>query len=581
MNTAATLRAPGVHPAEPLASWYMPGVIDGFGDRLLMVDNAASDALELLRFRPPLVATAGFEDALHDRVRQLRRLTHAGFPTVRGIERLERDGSLVLVSTSTPGQRLSGFLDERQPGKGLHAAFVLWIVSQALEPIAVLHAAGEDVAHSALTADRIILAPDGRVRVVEHVLGSALGHLDCSPVQLWREFGILVPLNAEGRPRLDGRGDVFQLGVLALSMLLACRITRNDIDHRLPSLLDQWSATSGPQLGGEPLRQWLERALQIGDRPYHSAAEAHAALREMPPVSASRAFELLQAHSADREATLRLMPQSPALTSGPEAQTAMRPSTNAMMLPVAARSRALRAATGIVLVAATVVEAVVIAALLIRQPRERAPSRAESRSPILEVPLERVRQTTGAGPAFVADMVSLTPRPAVHQGRVSRADAGKDLARRNIDAMIDAITQAARNQRSGGVRLSAPIELTVLLGDRVLGSSADGPIVTSAGTHDLELINTSLGFRSRRTVTFPAGEIATVAVPVPPGRISVNAMPWAEVWIDGRQVGETPLANLEVPIGEHELVFRHPDLGERRQRIVVRADTVARVSTRF
>jgi hypothetical protein len=174
----------------------------------------------------------------------------------------------------------------------------------------------------------------------------------------------------------------------------------------------------------------------------------------------------------------------------------------------------------------------------------------------------------------------LSPRPAVDEGATPRAGAAEDLARRNLDATA-AIAKAARNQRSGGVRLSAPIELKVLHGDRVLGSSADGPIVTSAGTHDLELINTTLGFRTRRAVTFRAGEITTVAIPVPSGRISVNAAPWAEVWIDGRQAGETPLANLEIPIGEHELVFRHPDLGERRQRVVVRADTVARVSTTF
>jgi len=120
-----------------------------------------------------------------------------------------------------------------------------------------------------------------------------------------------------------------------------------------------------------------------------------------------------------------------------------------------------------------------------------------------------------------------------------------------------------------------------LLGDRVLGSSADGPIVISAGTYQLEFINTALGFRARRAVTFRAGEITNMAIPVPPGRINVNATPWAEVWIDSRALGETPLANVEVPLGEHELVFRHPDLGERRQRVVVRADAVALASTTF
>ena len=592
MSTVAAFRAPDVHPAKPVASWYMPGMIDGFGDRLVMVDNASSDALELLRFRPALRATAGFEEALDQRVRQLRGLTHPAFPNVRGVEHLDGDGSLVLVSTSTPGQRLSQFLDERAPGKGLPPAFVIWIVSQTLEPISVLHAEGEDVAHTALTADRIILAPDGGVRVVEHVLGSALSHLDCSPGRLWQEFGILALCDDQGQPRLDGRGDIFQLGVVALSMLLARRITRGDVDDRLPALLDEWSESSQSQLFHAPLRHWLERALQIGDGSYDSAAEALAGLRELPLRSASKAVEFLQAGSADIEATpeaaRRLIPQSTADAAGEGVETSdsklpdepmdgvgaaitgpvEASKGNAVKLPMLPRSRALRIAVGIALVAAVVAEGAVITTLLIRQTRAGA-SQAATSPP--DVPLGPTGQASGQTPVGMAAIAPSAQRPADGQGGPA---AG-------VDAMGAAIERAARNQRSGGVRLSTPIELKVLLGDRVLGSSADGPIVTSAGTHNLEFFNTALGFRARRAVTFRPGEITTVAIPVPPGRLNVNATPWAEVWIDNRALGETPLANVEVPLGEHELVFRHPDLGERRQRVVVRADAVALASTTF
>jgi hypothetical protein len=55
-------------------------------------------------------------------------------------------------------------------------------------------------------------------------------------------------------------------------------------------------------------------------------------------------------------------------------------------------------------------------------------------------------------------------------------------------------------------------------------------------------------------------------------------VPWAEVWIGGKLVGETPLGNLSVPLGDHEIVFRHPQLGEQRQTATVRLDGVTRVS---
>jgi hypothetical protein len=53
--------------------------------------------------------------------------------------------------------------------------------------------------------------------------------------------------------------------------------------------------------------------------------------------------------------------------------------------------------------------------------------------------------------------------------------------------------------------------------------------------------------------------------------VSINARPWAEVELDGVAIGQTPMANLSLTVGSHELLFRHPQLGEKRQRIIVAA----------
>ena len=55
---------------------------------------------------------------------------------------------------------------------------------------------------------------------------------------------------------------------------------------------------------------------------------------------------------------------------------------------------------------------------------------------------------------------------------------------------------------------------------------------------------------------------------------------FAEV-IDGRPVGTTPLANLSLPIGSHEIVWKHPQLGERRQTVTVTASMPARIGVDF
>ena len=65
------------------------------------------------------------------------------------------------------------------------------------------------------------------------------------------------------------------------------------------------------------------------------------------------------------------------------------------------------------------------------------------------------------------------------------------------------------------------------------------------------------------------GKTTTVAVNLPSGSISINAQPWAEVWIAGERIGETPIANISRRVGTYEIVLRHPQLGERRENVLV------------
>jgi PEGA domain len=171
-----------------------------------------------------------------------------------------------------------------------------------------------------------------------------------------------------------------------------------------------------------------------------------------------------------------------------------------------------------------------------------------------------------------------------------RARSGLDTASAPAAAAVErpvdnpataAIVQAASRDRRGGLRLSSPIEVQVLEGERVLGSSADGPVVTTAGRHELDFVNSALGYRSHQVVDIKGGQIVPMKISPPDGRVSVNAVPWAQVSINGNSVGETPLANLPLAVGEHEIIFRHPQLGEQRQKVIVKSNALTRVSATF
>ena len=177
----------------------------------------------------------------------------------------------------------------------------------------------------------------------------------------------------------------------------------------------------------------------------------------------------------------------------------------------------------------------------------------------------------------VASLLPPVPKPDGIVGSTGQRprliESGRETAVSPRSASI-----AAPPQPFGGIRLSSPIDLEVFEGDTRLGSSATGIVSAAAGRHELDLVNSLLGFRSRQVVDIKGGQVVPLTITPPNGRININAVPWAEVLIDGKSVGETPIGNLSIPLGEHEIVLRHPQLGEIRRTALVRSDVITRVT---
>jgi hypothetical protein len=102
--------------------------------------------------------------------------------------------------------------------------------------------------------------------------------------------------------------------------------------------------------------------------------------------------------------------------------------------------------------------------------------------------------------------------------------------------------------------------------------------MVAAGRHDIEVSNEALGFRTTQSIQVTPGQVARMKPDWPMGTIAINAAPWANVTLDGKELGETPVGNTSVPIGTHEVIFRHPQLGEQRITATVTANTPARLS---
>jgi hypothetical protein len=176
--------------------------------------------------------------------------------------------------------------------------------------------------------------------------------------------------------------------------------------------------------------------------------------------------------------------------------------------------------------------------------------------------------------------VPLVVPPPVPQSTEPGVNDGGAIA--NAPAMSRVTTGESERAPSpltvgGWVSMKTPVPMQVFEEGRLVGTTDVDRLMLTVGTHRLEIVSETLGYRSRQEVAIRAGQTSTLRLEMPTAALAVNAQPWAEVWIDGERVGETPIGNLTRTIGPHEVVFRHPDLGEKKTTVVVTLKEPARV----
>lgn len=219
-----------------------------------------------------------------------------------------------------------------------------------------------------------------------------------------------------------------------------------------------------------------------------------------------------------------------------------------------------------------------------------APESHEPRQPALAAAqLEVTSEPSGARVSVDGSFAGTTPltlrgvAPARHAVMVS---LGSAVVNQSIDvrsgatARVFASLSQGLDKTAGWFIVESPVELRIIEDGQPLGLSS-APLTLRAGRHQIELANDETELRVTVTVQIDPGRPTRLSVPLPTGTLSLNATPWAEVFLDGRSLGETPLGNVQVPAGRHDLVWRHPELGVKRSTVIVGARTPARASMDF
>src|SRR5262245_28658721 len=581
--------------APHLATWYAQGHSDALGDRLLMFDNTSAPSWEILRFKPALARDHRFESGLRLRMEQLASFNHPAFPLVRPLKGLGHEDGLAAVSTYSPGLRLTEAMK-----KPRSAAFAVRLLRQLAPALAALQEHAPGVFHGALDADRIVVTAEGRVTIREHMIGAAIAGLALSAERLWEDFHIVVPATGSitafsGTAEFGAQTDVVQMALLVLSLMAGHTVGPDEYPGRVEALLEDIGArcTRRELFFFQSLRYWIERALQLDEYSFETAREASAALadlRDEPDVHDD--------FTSPMASTLQVPAVAPRDADAADTELAGQSTPARPRLVSTTRHDALEAAR--------TEEA---------EPAAQEPAIAEQSEAKHESPrrrrISRPVVWVGAGAAavgllalgeaifigrllFVPEAIAppAAPVAAESPSRIVPSNGLSAVETRVPDVPVPEPTGTAMKaagtaaaalvgttpQRNGGFRLSSPVELHVLDGERVLGSSGDGPIVAGAGRHEFEFVNSAIGFRTSRVVEIKAGQITSLSMNVPNGTLNLNAVPWASVWIDGNAFGDTPLGNVSIAPGEHVIVFRHPQLGERREKTIVRTDRPTRVT---
>jgi serine/threonine protein kinase len=279
--------------------------------KLLLPELAVDDALRV-RFRNEAISAA--------------RLTHPGI--VATYDTGDDDGTAYIVMELVEGRTLRRLIDERGKLPVREAVDISSQVADALE-----HAHRQGLVHRDIKPANVLVQSDGRVKVTDFGIAKAAGGDDLTRTgTVVGTARYLAPEQVNGHA-VDGRADVYALGLLLYEMLAG----------RAPFAGDSDMATAVARLTNAP--EPIRAARPEVSRPLEDVVARSLARDPEYRFQSAQAFKDALAPSIDPDATGPLTPpvpprrSSPPPGGAPPTQVAPRPPPSAPVRPApAARS---------------------------------------------------------------------------------------------------------------------------------------------------------------------------------------------------------------------------------------------------
>ena len=124
----------------------------------------------------------------------------------------------------------------------------------------------------------------------------------------------------------------------------------------------------------------------------------------------------------------------------------------------------------------------------------------------------------------------------------------------------------------------------VFIDGKSVGQTPVTNLNISAGNHTLRLVNPDLN--QTKTVSIQAKPGQTIRKRITfstsSGKLLVRAKPWADVYVDGKKIGTTPLAPKALSAGKHTVRLYNPTLDQEKTKIIqIKAGKIVKVEANF
>lgn len=457
------------------------------------------------------------------------RLAHANIVQVFDFDRVE--GRYLIAMEFVHGRTLRAVVERcRETGLRLGVARPVLVAAEVGKALAYAHRPPEaggvaGLVHRDVSPHNVLISFEGEVKLADFGIARALNATGLTePGTIKGKLAYMSPEQARGE-RVDARADLFSLGVVLWELLAGRRLFARDGDAATIAAVLASAPISPPSAWNEDVPPELDAAVmglleRAPDRRTCSADEMAAALG---------AVLLKVVHSPEDLALAplmrRLWPQEatpPSARSTGEA-TAVRPPDGAPAREGGSSGAEVDPDVSTETVAA---------------PRAGRSRRARVAVAALAVALG----SAGA----VAWWVHRTARGAGTEARGS----GGPAAAAPDPAPAETAAPVATPPVSRGVAAPAAAAPP---------AAAEPPAVRETPPRALR-------------VTARSDRLQSLPLPGPEsgeGILSLNAAPWARVYVEGERLGDTPL-ELRIPAGRYAVRLVHPTLGAVRRTVEVR-----------